>query len=350
MIYERDRKMRTNRFWKGFLSITMMLAIALSLGACGKANPESYEEEINKEIARMIADGELIDVVAEEEFDKQAAAIIEESDIGSVFEEEPMEVAESEKPQKAPIPEFVESNGPDTIQVDDYTYDKIGVKYQPGEYVIVADEGQSAYYAIIKDDEEHTIVANGGNESYEVFDTLDGQYITVIDGKIYPIDEAPEVKKTESGGYPEGIYKVGVQIPAGEYVARGDSVSLTTYVGLSEEDSSMGFASNIRSAIIKVEDGEYLECTWGEFYPLEMTADLTPTDGIYKDGMYKVGFHMPAGTYILKADAESAYAEIFNDGYQIGRGDEVATAEPETTFTVKDGQYVSIMGGEAKAQ
>ena len=342
--------MRTNKFWRGFLSLTMILTVSLSLGACGNANAESYEEEINKEIVRMIADGELIDVAAQEEFDKEIAAIIEESDIGSVFEEEPVDT-EVKVPEKAEIPAFVKSNGPDTMDIDGWTYYKIGDKYQPGEYVMVANEGESPNLSVIMDDEEHTLVAYDSGNLYQVFDTLNGQYIYFDGGKIYPISEAPEVKKTEDGAYPEGVYNVGVQLPAGEYVCKGDFISLETFVDLTGEyDSQLGYSSGARSAIITVDEGQYIKSVWGDIYPIELTEDLKPKDGVYLDGMYKVGFHMPAGTYKLKADADSAYAQIYNDSYQSRREDELAIAEPEATFTVTDGQYVSISGGDAAAQ
>lgn len=341
--------MRVKRFYKKMLISSAVLIASFNLAACG--NMQNYDKEIEKEIARMVEDGELIDVAAMEEFDKQAAALIEDTDLSSIFEEgEKAESEESQKPEKAEIAEFIESDGPDTIVVDDFTYYKIGKEYKPGEYVMVANEGESASYSVIMDDEEHTLVLSDSTEGYAVFDTLEGQYIWFDWGQIYPIDEAPEIKKTADGAYPEGIYKAGVQIPAGEYVAKGDYPSLSTYVGLSYNDTSVGFCSNARSAIITVDEGQYIEATWGDLYPLEMTSDLKPADGIYKEGTYKVGFHIPAGTYQLKATVDSAYVDIYNDGYMVGRGDEFIVAEPETTFTVSDGQFVVIVGGEAVAQ
>ncbi len=343
--------MKLKRILKGLRLITMLLAVSTGLVACGNSSTQSYDEEIEKEIARMIAEGELIDVAAAEAFDQAAMDLIESHDVGDLFEDDKSEAVEEEIVKERSVPVFVQSDGPDTIVVDDYTYYKIGTQYQPGEYVIVAEEGKSYYYCVIMDDEEHSIVINGGSETQEVFDTLEGQYITFIDGKIYPIDQAPEVKKTDDGAYPEGIYKVGVQIPAGEYVAKGDGVSLETMSDLSGSyESKLGYTSSQRSAIIKVEEGQYIKSVWGDIYPIEKTADLKPANGIYEDGSYKVGFHMPEGTYVLKADAEAAYAQIYNDSYQTRREDELIIAEPETTFTVKDGQYVIIIGGEAVAK
>ena len=120
-------------------------------------------------------------------------------------------------------------------------------------------------------------------------------------------------------------------------------------MGLSYNDSAVGFCSNVRSAIITVDEGQYIEATWGDLYPLELTADLKPADGVYKEGAYKVGFHMSAGTYKLKATVDRAYVDIYNDGYMVGRGDKFVVAETITTFTVSEGQFVVIVGGEATA-
>lgn len=341
--------MRVKRFYKKMLISSAVLIASFNLVACG--NIQNYDEEIEKGIGRMVEDRELIDVATMEEFDKQVAVLIEDTDLSSIFEEgETVDLEESQKSEKAEVADFVESDGPDTIVIDGFTYYKIGKEYKPGEYVMVANEGDSAAYSVIMDDEEHTLILSDSTEGYAVFDTLEGQYIKFDRGQIYPIDEAPEIKKTVDGAYPEGTYKAGVQIPAGEYVAKGDYPSLSTYVGLSYNDTSVGFCSNARSAIITVNDGQYIEAKWGDLYPLEITTNLKPADGIYKEGTYKVGFHMPAGTYQLKANVDRAYVDIYNNGYMVGRGDEFIVSEPETTFTVSDGQFVVIVGGEASAQ
>ena len=264
--------------------------------------------------------------------------------------EETTQSEESLKLAKAELAEFVQSDGPDTIVIEDFTYYKIGKMYEPGEYVLVPSEGDLVSYSIIMDDEAYTPLLSDNTKGYTVFNTLEGQYISISGGEIYPIDKAPKIKKTADGAYPEGLYKAGVQIPAGEYVGRGDYPSLTTYAGLSDNDLPIGYCSNTRSAIITVDEGEYIKATWGDIYPLESTADLRPIDGIYKEGTYKVGFHMPAGTYQLKATTGRAYVDIYNDGYMLGRGDEFVVADPETYFTVRNGQFVMIVGGEAATQ
>ena len=339
--------------WNMGKSIGIMIGLlSMSLTGCGGQDQSYDQAAIEAEINRMIAEGKLIDVAEMDAFDEQALEMIENSDLPDIFEGETgtdQGEGKLEFPEKASTPEFVASNGPDTIEIDEETYYRLGTEQYPaGEYIFIADTEYGGY-TVRMDDSEHTIVAIDTGY-YKVFDTLNGQYISWTDGKIYPIDKAPTITKTEKGAYPEGRYKVGVQIPAGEYVVKGDYVSLTSYMGLSEQDSAAGYCSSVRSAIIKVNDGQYLEAYGSDLYPLEATADLKPADGIYKEGTYKVGIHMPPGTYCLKTIATSAYAQIFNDAYMLGREDELALAEPETTFTVEEGQYVIITGGEAVAQ
>lgn len=326
--------------------------ICTGLVACGGSTSVSYDEQIEKEIARMIADGELIDVAAEEAFDKQISDMFESGELGldGLFEEgsgqQVEEVVEKEKPV------FVESSGPDTLEIDGDIYQKIGANFPPGEYVILPEgETGNSYFNVIKDDETRTVVAFGGNETIDIFDTLDGQYITISSGKVYPIDSAPLPTPNEKGGYKAGMYKAGVQIPAGEYVVRGDSPTAYTYRDLMNEyESDLGFVSAQRDVIMQVDEGHYIEAVWGELYPIALTEDLKPADGVYRDGMYKVGFHIPAGTYKLKADATTAYAQIYKDSYNASREEDFVQAEPEGTFTLKEGQYVIITGGEAVAQ
>lgn len=329
------------------------LIIVYGLTACGQQEQVSYDERIEAEINRMIADGELIDNTVDEAFDEEAQKIIEDMNIEDIFNEKPEEnEPEEENDQGEQKVEFVESNGPDEIVIDDVTYHKIGKNFAPGTYIF---EGTNEYdsFFVVMDNDKHDIVNSGGGW-YDVFDTMQGQYITYDENtKVYPISQAAEVKKNENGGYPEGTYVVGTQIPAGEYVARGDYASLTASKYPDGNDAHYGYCGHDRSAIIKVEEGEYLTCDFGELFPLEATADLKPSDGIYKDGTYKVGFHIPTGTYKLSADAESAYVEIYNDAYmKSGRGDESVEAlkGADTTFSIKEGQYIMIYGGEVVAQ
>ncbi len=319
---------------KGMIGLSTLLCVTL-LSGCNDQK-ETFEQALQKEIDRRIEAGEL--------------AYPTEEDVTEVSEslggEEENPIAYNMHGEQVPI------DGEDVIKVDNYTIRyRLGDIYEPGEYVIVPNEGEDAYYSVSMDKEGQVIVTNGDSSTYYVMDTLDGAYLELYGCKAYPINEAPKPPKTTDGAYPESRYKVGVQIPAGEYVVKGNAPSATILGDLiGDYDSTLGYFSNTKSAIVSVKEGEYLESKYGDIYPIELTKDLQPSDGIYKDGMYKVGFHMPAGTYVLKADVDTAYVEIYDHVDVDGTKVEDLKAEPEITFTVKEGQYVSIIGGQATLQ
>ena len=314
-----------------------VIAMVGMLSGCNQGG--SYEQALQKEIDRRVESGELAypseeiaSYVPEEETEEQ-----EEKIVGYDIDGNPVEV-----------------DGVDVIQYEDTIYYRLGGYYQSGEYVAVVDEGEdSGYYSVTMEANPDIIVRIGcvNQGELEIFDTLDGKYISFTHCKAYTLDQAPEVKKTEDGAYPEGIYKIGVQIPAGEYVVRGNAPAVQILADLNEDsDSGVAYFRSNKSAIATVKDGEYIKAVHGDIYPIELTEDLKSSNGIYKEGMYKVGFHMPAGTYKLKADVDTAYAEIYNTNNAETKIEKRIKAEPEDSFTVQDGQYVVIIGGKATLQ
>lgn len=326
---------------KSFLTKSIMIAaigtMIVILGGCNSGKG-SFKEALQQEIDKRVASGELAYPEENEE-----AEVIQTVDTTTDEEEKLMGYDLEGNP--------VEIDGVDVIETDGKIYYRLGGLYPAGEYMAVTiDKEKSYYYSVTMGPSDDVIVTNGGMGSLTIFDTLDGEYIRYDGCKIYPIDEAPEVEKTADGAYPESTYKVGTQIPAGEYVVRGNSVSAKITVDLTEDsDADLGYWSSYKCVVFKVEDGQYVK-TRGDIYPIELTEDLKATDGIYKDGMYKVGFHMPAGTYKIKADVDTAYVEIYNENTPGADRQERIIAEPEKTFTVKEGQYVIVTGGRATLQ
>ena len=152
-----------------------------------------------------------------------------------------------------------------------------------------------------------------------------------------------------------GTYKVGVDIPAGEYFVKCSSYNC--YIELSS-DSTGSFDSIIANdnisthTYITVRDGEYFKVTGGQF-ALSSTVDAVEpsSDGIYGEGTYKVGKDIPAGEYKIIA-TNNCYIEvssnsnhtlssiISNDNIEVGTS---------TYITVSDGQYLKVNGGKIQA-
>lgn len=139
--------------------------------------------------------------------------------------------------------------------------------------------------------------------------------------------------------YSSGQYKVGTDIPAGEYIlfAGGE----TGYFCVSSDSNADNILLNDNfeyNSIITVQDGEYLELT--RCYAVGMSDNLDiDTSGT---GMFKVGTHIPAGEYKLEAGNEKGYYCIYSDSRH---GDIIANNnfDGQTYVTVSDGQYLQLV-------
>ena len=153
--------------------------------------------------------------------------------------------------------------------------------------------------------------------------------------------KAPAPSKT----YPEGMYKVGKTIPAGQYilypVRKGDtgyfSINRNSSGSLSSIIANDNFYGN---SIVTVRSGEYLELGFCKAVPIKNTKIKLSSDG----GMYRVGIDIPAGEYRLKSTgAYSAYYEVSSgDRHTL---DQIVTNDNfrgTTYITVQKGQYLNL--------
>lgn len=199
----------------------------------------------------------------------------------------------------------------------------------------------------------------------ETTDAPDGSSEPVSTSGVSPSETTQPAEETtvpateEAMTYPtvqtwgEGMYKVGTDIPAGEYY-----VTSTEYFGAYVEvakDSSGEFDSIVANdnvytfTFITVSEGQYLTVTAGEFVKAEDAAvpgaDLNDA---YLPGTYRVGIDIPAGEYkVTCTNNVSAYVEVAKDSTH-ALSSIVANDNVETSsyITVKDGQYLKVTGGE----
>ena len=115
----------------------------------------------------------------------------------------------------------------------------------------------------------------------------------------------------EPGYYYDGMYKVGADIPAGEYLIYSERDFPGYYQVSKDSTGDMGSLiandnfSNTR--YITVKDGEYLTLTRAR----AKAADEAPAQTDLKDGMYKVGKDIEPGEYKVQADDSGmGYAEV----------------------------------------
>lgn len=148
-----------------------------------------------------------------------------------------------------------------------------------------------------------------------------------------------------------GTYKIGVDLPAGEYVffAKGMGYIEVASDSTGSLDSIISNDNVSGHTYITVNDGEYLKLRSGEAYAVADAPSVVPTDGIYKDGTYIVGKDIPAGEYKVTVNSNigMGYIEVSSDS----RGDlnSIITNDnlmEDSYITVQDGQYLKLSGAE----
>ena len=164
---------------------------------------------------------------------------------------------------------------------------------------------------------------------------------------------------TEQGGnitdadewYKSGTYKVGTDIKAGEYLV--ESTGWNCYIEVNK-DSSGTFDSIVSNdnvstrTYINLLDGQYFEISGGKFIEVSKSNSYQPENGIYKEGMYKVGKDIQPGEYKITADDSNCYIEVDKNSFHIFdsiiSNDNIALGET-TYITVSAGQYLTVKGG-----
>lgn len=142
--------------------------------------------------------------------------------------------------------------------------------------------------------------------------------------------------------YYEGQYKVGVDIPAGEYmVVAGDYggyFSVTSDANGNDILFNDNFDSN---SIITIYENEYLELSRCFALPVDEFYDYytvnTDNDGV----MLKVGLDIPAGEYKIDAANGSGYFCIYGDS----RHDDIISNDNfngTRYITVNEGEYLLL--------
>ena len=142
------------------------------------------------------------------------------------------------------------------------------------------------------------------------------------------------------------MYKVGADIPAGEYIL---DPSATAYYQVASD--STGTLESIVSndnfsgtRYITVSEGQYLTLTGCTAYPASYVSDGTIKNDNLSGGMYKVGVDIEAGEYKVTPDG-SGYYEV--DSSSAGTLDAIVANEnfsSDVYVTVSDGQYLKLSG------
>lgn len=144
--------------------------------------------------------------------------------------------------------------------------------------------------------------------------------------------------------YESGTYKVGNDIPAGEYVVFNTGND-TSYFQISRDSSgtidSIAANGNFSyNTIITVDSGQYLTLSFSYAVPITEVDTLDTTQA----GMFKVGTHLDAGEYMIQATSDYSYIEVASDSKHLIPGSIITNNvfDSFTYITVEDGQYLTL--------
>lgn len=161
-------------------------------------------------------------------------------------------------------------------------------------------------------------------------------------------NNTPEYKEM----YKAGFYEVGKDLPAGEYLIIRDKLTKDVKTSVivtkdSEKEDEIFDESVMGNVYVTLENGQYIEVKNGNIYPVDKAPSNTPEDKVYKDGMYKVGKDIEAGTYDVKALTDDASIEISKDSTHSDKSI-ITKKEFKNTekITLKDGEYIILDDAE----
>lgn len=206
-------------------------------------------------------------------------------------------------------------------------------------------------------------------EGYMLADTYTPDHFYVNASGVWAEEKTTDVMLTEYTStpvtvYDEGKYRAGVDVPAGEYVAFFKTGQYRAWDSLHfkvmEKEKEHVIKYNLGAVgssniIFKVEEGELFQVSRGTFSPISEVPHISYTKAEKEDTWLKVGRHIPAGKYKLRALGTSGGLESFKIyEWKDGRmglkeitflkkgGDE--TYKPEAMIEVREGEYLVIGG------
>lgn len=204
----------------------------------------------------------------------------------------------------------------------------------------------------LENEESQYAITNHDDEQFKFVNFIDGTidyypYIT-SEQEITKTDDTPPTKTDKAVKIPQGMYKVGSEILAGEYLIIPESSDRSSYVEVSADSSGKSIVTNENVKtffFVSVLDGQYLTVKNGT---LTNTAELGSLGDIldfsdgYHQGHYRVGIDMPAGEYkITPYEGASTYYEVSKDSF----GKSIITNDnikAQSYITVSDGQYLKF--------
>ncbi|QWT17302.1 hypothetical protein KPC83_05525 [Collinsella sp. zg1085] len=153
-------------------------------------------------------------------------------------------------------------------------------------------------------------------------------------------------QETQVKQYSSGSYRVGQDIPAGEYKLFSESNGyFCVYESLEKNDlDDILMNGNFTTCTyVVVSDGQLLEIRSAHAVA---AAEAEPSTELKGDGVYKAGFDFPAGSYQVNAEKSNmGYYAVLNNVNATDTLDRIVNNnnfENNDFCTVGDGQYLEL--------
>lgn len=183
--------------------------------------------------------------------------------------------------------------------------------------------------------------SSNGNKGDQTAQTNSGQTTSQSSSQ-------PASTPKQDGSIKAGMYKVGKDLPAGEYVivASGSGYFQVSSDSTGKLESIISNDMFENRSIITVKDGEYFEFKTSKAYPIDKAPKVEPKNGVLQSGMYKVGPDLAAGEYKVSATGDG-YIEVADNSRHTLTGissNDIFTGDKYVT--VQSGQYIKLQSAE----
>ena len=141
--------------------------------------------------------------------------------------------------------------------------------------------------------------------------------------------------------YGEGTYKVGVDIPAGEYYIKCTS-DYSAYFAVCNDSNGDDIITNElfdTHHFVTIKGGQYFELSRGQFISVDGIDKLNVSSSNIGEGMYRVGVDIPAGEYKLTKTSGSI-------GYVVVYDNSTAYRDILTNDIFDNTDYISVSKGQ----
>lgn len=186
-----------------------------------------------------------------------------------------------------------------------------------------------------------------GSDEEKVTAPQENQVVVEIPVQITSTAETTTTENNvDDGSYGAGQYKVGVDIPAGEYLAVGDG-----YLELTRKPKDNWiFNNNFNNRhYVEGRDGEYIKITAGvRLYPVDKAPKVEFNSDNVIAGQYKIGTDIPAGEYKVTSESNGYFAVWLNSHDNTIIANAFMPGANETHYVnVTAGQYLFLRNAHA---